>query len=82
MFYFLIRHVCWKYSYVYNTAYIRKSVKSNEMLKLKNVFKPPILNQIAVQGYQIKENFKSVWMEVSELMHTGRKIRYFDKKRR
>ena len=28
------------------------------MLKLKNVFKPPILNQMAVQGSHIKGNFK------------------------
>ena len=55
-------------------------MKSNEMLKLKNVFKPPILNQIAVRGYQIKGNFKPVQIEVSEMMHTGRKIRYFDEK--
>ena len=47
---------------------------SNLQYSLKNVFKPPILHQIAVQGSQIKDNFKPVRMTVSELMHTGRKI--------
>ena len=36
----------------------------------------------AVQGSQIKENFKPEWMAVSELMHSGQKIRDFDKKHR
>ena len=53
---------------------------SNLQYSLKNVFKPPILHQITVQGSQIKDNFKPVRMTVSELMHTGRKIRFFDEK--
>ena len=52
------------------------------MLNFKNGFKPPISNQMAVQGSHIKGNFKPDRMADSELMHNGRKIRYFDEKRR